>query len=171
VTAAPRLGYVVRFVQALGDAVGFYEQVLGQRLTKRTEHWAQFDCGGVTLGLYDRQTMADNLGVAEPELGSPPGALELAFEVSDCDAAFHAALAAGARSFRPPEDRPWGERTAYILDPDGALVELYTRIHSGAEDAAEHDIERGAESGTAERRAEMATPSSERRQELGDPSD
>src|SRR5258708_17537218 len=149
-TAAPRLGYVVRFVQSLGDAVGFYEQVLGQRLTKRTEHWAQFDCGGVTLGLYDRQTMAGNLGVAEPELGSPPGALELAFEVADCDAAFRAALAAGARSFRPPEDRPWGERTAYILDPDGALVEMYTRTQAGWKAAAEHGAERGADSRPAD---------------------
>src|SRR5258708_13184593 len=153
-TAAPRLGYVVRFVRSLGEEGGFYEQVLGQRLTKRTEHWAQFDCGGVTLGLYDRQTMAGNLGVAEPELGFPPGALELAFEVSDCDAAFHAALAAGARSFRPPEDRPWGERTAYILDPDGALVNPYTPIHSGAEDAAAHDIERAPDTGPATRHAE-----------------
>ena len=170
-TAAPRLGYVVRFVQSLDAAVSFYEQVLGQRLGRRTEHWAQFDCGGVTLGLYDRATMAENLGVAEPELGSPPGALELAFQVSDCDDAFRAALDAGARSFRPPEDRPWGERTAYILDPDGALVELYTRAHTAEEDATEHDIERGADRGAAERRAEMATPSSVSRQELSDPSD
>jgi hypothetical protein len=170
-SAAPRLGYVVRFVESLDAAARFYAEVLGLRLTRRTDHWAQFDCGPITLGLYDRATMADNLGVAEPELGAPPGATELAFEVPDCDAAFRAALDLGARSFRPPEDRPWGERTAYILDPDGALVELYTRPRPAEEDAAEHDIARGADQGVAERRAEMATPSSESRQELSDPSD
>ncbi|HXA29745.1 MAG TPA: VOC family protein [Candidatus Angelobacter sp.] len=170
-SAAPRLGYAVRFVNSLDAAVGFYQQVLGLRLTKRTDHWAQFDCGQVTLGLYERAAMAVNLGVAEPELGTPPGAFELAFEVPDCDAAFRAALDAGARSFRPPEDRPWGERTAYLLDPDGALVELYTRPRPAKEDAADHDIARGAAQGEAERRAEMATPSSESGQELSDPSD
>jgi catechol 2,3-dioxygenase-like lactoylglutathione lyase family enzyme len=169
--SAPRLGYVVRFVASLDLAVGFYEGVLGQRLTKRTEHWAQFECGSLTLGIYSRAAMAENLGVAEDELGTPPGALELAFEVGDVDAAFRAALDAGARSFRPPEDRPWGERTGYILDPDGALVELYHRVHSAAEDEEEHDIEKGASRGQQERRTEMATPSSESRSDLGDPSD
>jgi lactoylglutathione lyase len=167
--SAPRLGYVVRFVQSLDDSVRFYEQVLGQRLGKRTDHWAQFECGSLVLGLYARSTMAENLGVAESELGTPPGALELAFEVDDCDAAFRAALDAGALAFRPPEDRPWGERTAYILDPDGGLVEFYTRVRrANGEDG---DLRRGAAEGQEERRQEMATPSSESAGQLGDPSD
>lgn len=168
---APRLGYVVRFVESLDAAVRFYQGVLGQRLTKRTDHWAQFDCGSLTLGLYERAAMAANLGVGEDELGRPPGALELAFEVDDVDRAFREALDAGARSFRQPEDRPWGERTGYILDPDGALVELYHPVRSAEEDEEEHDIQKGAAKGQQERRAEMATPSSESRPDLGDPSD
>ena len=121
----PRLGYVVRFVAALEPAVVFYRDLLGQRLTKRTDHWAQFDCGSLRLGLYERGAMAAALGVSGAELGEPPGALELAFEVDDVDAWFAAATAAGARSFRDPQDRPWGERTAYVLDPDGGLVEIF----------------------------------------------
>ena len=127
----PRLGYVVRFVAELDPAVAFYRDVLGQSLSKRTDHWAQFDCGPLTLGLYMRSAMAAALGVDDAALGVAPGALELAFEVTDCDSAFAAAVAAGAHSFREPQDRPWGERTAYILDPDGALVELYTRVRRG----------------------------------------
>jgi catechol 2,3-dioxygenase-like lactoylglutathione lyase family enzyme len=126
--AAPRLGYVVRFVGSLGPAVRFYADVLGQRCTKQTDHWAQFDCGSLRLGLYERDAMAGALGVEPQELGTSPGALELAFEVEDVDAAYIAALAAGARGWRPPQDRPWGERTAYLLDPDGGLVELYRRV-------------------------------------------
>jgi len=125
---AARLGYVVRFVGALAPAVDFYGGVLGLTLTKRTDHWAQFDCGSVRLGLYERHAMAEALGVQETSLGTPPGAVELAFEVEDVDAAHAAAVAAGARSFQAPADRSWGERTAYLLDPDGGLVELLTRI-------------------------------------------
>jgi catechol 2,3-dioxygenase-like lactoylglutathione lyase family enzyme len=125
---APRLGYVVRFVEALDPAVRFYTDVLEQRCTKRTDHWAQFDCGPLRLGLYERAAMASALGVDRGELGTTPGAVELAFEVVDVDAAYASALAAGARGWRPPEDRPWGERTAYLLDPDGGLVELYRGV-------------------------------------------
>ena len=169
---APRLGYIVRFVTSLEDAVRFYAEVLGQRLTKRTEHWAQFDGGSLTFGLSDRAAMAANLGVPEAALGTAPGALELAFEVADCDAAHAAAVAAGARSFSPPQDRPWGERTGYLLDPDGGLVELYTpaaapSAASGKRAAASDD---GDALGEAARRNEMATPSSESHQH-GDPSD
>ncbi len=168
--SAPRLGYVVRFVDNLDASVRFYAGVLGQRLTKRTDHWAQFDCGGLTLGLYDRAAMAVNLAVPAASLGTPPGAIELAFEVDDCDAAFVAALAAGARAFQSPKDRPWGERTGYLCDPDGGLVELYTRVHHS--DAAEEEaIEEGADQGEAARRNEMATPSSTANQRHGDPSD
>jgi catechol 2,3-dioxygenase-like lactoylglutathione lyase family enzyme len=128
---AARLGYVVRFVGALAPAIDFYAGVLGLTLTKRTEHWAQFDCGSVRLGLYERAAMAEVLGVEEAILGTPPGAVELAFEVEDVDAAHAAAVAAGARSLQPPADRYWGERTAYLFDPDGGLVELLTRIPRG----------------------------------------
>jgi len=119
---------VVRFVRALEPAVAFYRDVLGQTLTKRTDHWAQFDCGSLRFGLYERDAMATALGIDDAALGEAPGALELAFEVPDCDAAYAGALAAGARSFREPQDRAWGERTAYLLDPDGALVELFTPV-------------------------------------------
>jgi lactoylglutathione lyase len=125
---APRLGYVVRFVAALDSSVDFYEGVLGLTLTRRTEHWAQFDCGSVRLGLYERDAMAAVLGVDGESLGHPPGAIQLSFEVDDVDSAHAAAVAAGAPSFQEPGDRYWGERTAYVLDPDGGLVELLTRI-------------------------------------------
>jgi lactoylglutathione lyase len=128
---AARLGYVVRFVGALAPAVDFYAGVLGLTLTKRAGHWAQFDCGSVRLGLFERSAMAEALGVEEAGLGSPPGAVELAFEVEDVDAAHAAAVAAGARSFQAPADRAWGERTAYLLDPDGGLVELLTPLPRG----------------------------------------
>ena len=128
----PRLGYVVRFVDRLDPAVRFYGDVLGQACTKRTEHWAQFDCGSLRLGLYERAAMAASLGATDAELGSAPGAVELAFEVDDVDTAYAGAVAAGARGWRPPQDRPWGERTAYLLDPDGGLVELYRRVDAAA---------------------------------------
>jgi len=39
--------------------------------------------------------------------------------VEDCDAVYGRALAAGARSVYPPYDAPYGERSAYVVDPWG----------------------------------------------------
>jgi uncharacterized glyoxalase superfamily protein PhnB len=44
--------------------------------------------------------------------------------VPDCDAAFAALVAAGAPAVMPPTTRSWGQRTAYVRDPDGNLIEL-----------------------------------------------
>ncbi|WP_136054882.1 VOC family protein [Microbacterium sp. K24] len=44
----------------------------------------------------------------------------------DADAAYAAALAAGAVSVAPPEDLPWGERVAQVRDPDDNLLYLAT---------------------------------------------
>ena len=42
----------------------------------------------------------------------------------DVDAAFGELVALGAEAAVPPTDRPWGQRTAYVRDPDGHLIEL-----------------------------------------------
>jgi len=37
--------------------------------------------------------------------------------VTDCDAAYRRALAAGATSKQEPADQPYGDRTAAVADP------------------------------------------------------
>ena len=39
--------------------------------------------------------------------------------VDDCDAVYQRAVAAGARTVYPPYDAPYGERSAYVVDPFG----------------------------------------------------
>jgi lactoylglutathione lyase len=50
--------------------------------------------------------------------------IELCVEVDDVDATVRAARAAGAPVVLEPADQPWGERVAYLADPDGNLVML-----------------------------------------------
>ncbi|MDH2390819.1 MULTISPECIES: VOC family protein [Streptomyces] len=51
---------------------------------------------------------------------------ELVVIVADVDAAYKQALKAGAKSLMAPKDQPWGERSAYVGDPEGNLVQLST---------------------------------------------
>jgi lactoylglutathione lyase len=50
--------------------------------------------------------------------------IELCVYVDDVDAAFEQARAGGFETVADPADMPWGERTAWIADPDGNLVML-----------------------------------------------
>lgn len=55
------------------------------------------------------------------------GTVELAFDVptfAEVDKAYKHALNQGAVSVLPPITEPWGQRTCYVADPDGNLIEI-----------------------------------------------
>jgi lactoylglutathione lyase len=116
--------YVVLVVEDVDRSLAFYCDVLGLPLGHRSGPFAQLDTGVTRVSLYERQAMAATLG---RDLDAPapdaPG-FELGFKVDDCDAAYDELVAAGAAPAVPPTDRPWGQRTAYVRDPDDHLVEL-----------------------------------------------
>lgn len=116
--------YVVVVVSDLESALQFYTGALGLRLGHRSGPYAQLDTGRTRIALFERGAMAETLG----RTLSPPGegrvAFEIGFKVADVDAAFDQLRLAGATPVVPPTDRPWGQRTAYVADPDGNLVEL-----------------------------------------------
>jgi lactoylglutathione lyase len=116
--------YVVLIVEDLDRALGFYCDLLGMPLGHRSGQFAQLATGVTRVALYERPAMAATLGRdLEPPSRDAPG-FELGFKVDDCDAAFDELVAGGATPAVPPTDRPWGQRTAYVGDPDGHLVEL-----------------------------------------------
>jgi lactoylglutathione lyase len=116
--------YVVVVVDDLDRALRFYCDLLGLPLDHRSGAFAQFATGVTRVALYERPAMAATLGRdLEPPSPDAPG-FELGFKVDDCDAAFDELVSGGADAAVPPTDRAWGQRTAYVRDPDGHLVEL-----------------------------------------------
>lgn len=118
------LDYVVLIVANLERSLAFYTETLGLALQHRAGSYAQLRAGTTRLSLFTREAMAETLGAAlePPSPGAP--AFELGFKVGDCDAAFSELVAAGASVACRPTTRPWGQRTAYVGDPDGNLIEL-----------------------------------------------
>lgn len=116
--------YVVLVVEDLDRSVRFYCDLLGLPLGHRSGPFAQLATGVTRVALYERPAMATTLGreLAPPPLDAP--GFELGFKVDDCDAAYDELVAGGATADAAPTDRPWGQRTAYVRDPDGHLVEL-----------------------------------------------
>jgi catechol 2,3-dioxygenase-like lactoylglutathione lyase family enzyme len=125
VALTPRsLDYLVLVVTDVERSVRFWRDVVGAEHQHTSGDYAQFRVGEVRLGLFGATAMAETLG--RPVAVPAPGAagFEVGFLVDDVDEAYRELVEAGAQPVTEPADRPWGQRTAYVADPDGYLIEL-----------------------------------------------
>jgi catechol 2,3-dioxygenase-like lactoylglutathione lyase family enzyme len=86
---------------------------------------AFFQMHGAALALFGRADLAADQGRPEAVLGT--GAITLAQNFAteaEVDAAFAAALAAGASPLKTPEKVFWGGYSGYWADPDGHVWEV-----------------------------------------------
>lgn len=85
-----------------------------------------------SIGFVALRRDSTELGItteASPRIlaGVEPGAgprHEMFIYVSDLDATVATAISAGGSILRDPAEMPWGERLAYLRDPEGNLVTL-----------------------------------------------
>ncbi len=122
--------YVILIVEDLDRALRFYTDVLGLRLGHRSGDYAQLDTGTTRLALYTRKAMAKTLGMSLNQPAHDAPGFEIGFKVPDVEEAFSELVGRGALPVNPPTDRPWGQRTAYVRDPDGHLIELAQDLSS-----------------------------------------
>ena len=55
------------------------------------------------------------------------GTMEISFDVptfADVDKEYNRAVSMGAKPIFEPTTEPWGQRTCYVADPEGNLIEL-----------------------------------------------
>ncbi len=119
-----RVAYAIVFVSDLDRSVRFYRDTLGVPFRFASESYAEFATEGTKFALFSRAHLPELLGQAVPQGEIPWPQGEVAFFVDDVDAEHERLLAAGVRVLAPPTDRPWGERTLHVADPDGTVVEL-----------------------------------------------
>lgn len=111
----------------LERAIGFYRDLLGGAETYRFPEGegAVF----VALRLGESEIGLGAIGSAPPLHGQAQRPaqghrIELCAYVDDVDAAVERLQAAGVPIVVEPVDQAWGERVAYVKDPDGNLVML-----------------------------------------------
>jgi catechol 2,3-dioxygenase-like lactoylglutathione lyase family enzyme len=112
------LDYTILIVDELDTAVAFYRDVVGFPLQHQSGPYAQFATGRTRFALYQRDAMTQTLGVDDAPR------FEIGCKVADVDAAYAELVGNGATAAVPPADRAWGQRTAYVRDPEGNYVEL-----------------------------------------------
>lgn len=115
-------------VDDMAVMVRFYRDVLGFEIKEEEDTTNVFLQKDGTLFLLYRKTDFEKMtGKKFSYCSGVNGHYEIALGVdnyAEVDAAFARVVAAGAEPVLEPVTEPWGQRTCYIADPEGNLVEI-----------------------------------------------
>ena len=116
------------FVKDMATMVKFYRDVLEFDIKEdeNTENVYLVKDGTLFL-LYGRKDFGTMTGRTFGFANGINGHYEIALQVenfAEVDIAFEKVVAKGAEPILVPTTAPWGQRTCYVADPEGNLIEI-----------------------------------------------
>lgn len=116
------------FVDDMATMIRFYRDVLGFEI-KEAENAVNVYLikDGTLFMLYERKNFEKMTSRKYEYLKGLNGHFEIALYVDtfeEVDIEFAKAVSKGATPVLEPTDEPWGQRTCYIADPEGNLIEI-----------------------------------------------
>ena len=116
------------FVKDMPTMIRFYRDVLEFDIKEdeQTENVYLVKDGTLFL-LYGRKDFEKMTGRTFGFAKGINGHYEIALQVenfSEVDKAFEKVVAKGAKPILEPTTEPWGQRTCYVADPEGNLIEI-----------------------------------------------
>ena len=122
------LGWVIVYVEEPSKAVAFYKDAFGFDVKFDVGDYAELSTGSTTLAFASYALGEKNFPGGVQRAGDQPANVELALVTTEVDEAFTGAVEAGCTPLADPEDKPQGQRVAYVRDPFGTLLELATPL-------------------------------------------
>lgn len=109
----------------LEGLVEFYQRLSGIEATRPADGFAEMRFEGTVLAISSEQLIQRfNAGAA---IAAANQSAILEFEVADVDAVFERMNALGTLVVMPTTLMPWGNRSLLLRDPDGNLVNVFSR--------------------------------------------
>ncbi|MEA4804681.1 VOC family protein [Acetobacterium wieringae] len=116
------------FVKDMATMIRFYREVLGFEI-KESEDTSNvyLEKDGTLFLFFGRQDFEAMTGRRFGYAQGVNGHFEIALSVEnfdEVDRKFAEITAKGGQPVMPPTTEPWGQRTCYIADPEGNLIEI-----------------------------------------------
>ncbi len=116
------------FVKDMAKMICFYRDVLGFEIREPEDTGNVYlEKDGTLFLFYGRQDFEKMAGRSFGYAGGVNGHFEIALSVENFDAvdkSFAEVTANGGQAVMPPTTEPWGQRSCYVADPEGNLIEI-----------------------------------------------
>ena len=124
-----KFGYTIVYVEDVVQILDFYHRAFGfttKFLYEEDNSYGELNTGDTTIGFADRSLGKMNLpdGYIAANLQDKPLGMELVFVTQNVAKVWQQAVTEGAIALHAPAVKPWGQTVAYLLDPQGTLIEL-----------------------------------------------
>jgi uncharacterized glyoxalase superfamily protein PhnB len=103
---------------------GFYASLLGAAVALN-EYYVEIQAGGASVGFSRRRFTEYDAGADADRQRRDKIILD--FQVEDVDAEYPRIAALGVDWVLAPTTQPWGNRSMIFRDPDGNLVNIFSR--------------------------------------------
>jgi uncharacterized protein len=120
-----RISLITLGVDDVPRSTAFYEKLGWTKSDASQEAITFIQLKGTVLGLFSRQSLADDARINNTPKGF--SGVTLAHNVTSekgVDAVYKFAIACGATEVKKPEKVAWGGYSGYFADPDGHLWEI-----------------------------------------------
>ncbi|MDE7264487.1 MAG: VOC family protein [Anaeroplasmataceae bacterium] len=116
------------FVKDMGTMIRFYRDVLGFEIREAEDTGNVYLIkDGTLFMLYERKNFESMTSKKYEYITGLNGHFEIALYVDtfeEVDRCFAEIVSKGAAPVLQPTTEPWGQRTCYVADPEGNLIEI-----------------------------------------------
>ncbi|WP_343679819.1 VOC family protein [Chryseobacterium arthrosphaerae] len=124
--------YIILYVEDVEQSMSFYKNTFNTKIKFITpeKDYGELITGETTISFASVNLASSNIkeGFLTSKANAKPFGIELGFVTDDVETLVAEAVKNGAILYEDIAVKPWGQKTAYIKDPDNYLVEICTEI-------------------------------------------